>query len=216
MLSLMYRQFPLDHSEYKTAPQAHVTRSTAAPRIRAPQSMHATMTRNHRTLIVIAAVLAGLALVLVLSAHRENSVQNLQPSLAGPALISNGPTLASAGSRWVSTECRVQVELTSDHGFWSIVDDGGSRSSVTGEWAPGHDSKTIIAHPGSDPGRLWVSVIRKIDGSTSARTFTAHITVETQSTTKELGSCTFALMQHGLGSAARQQDRKAAAPSSGD
>ena len=162
-----------------------------------------------------AAGLLALAVVLTLSACRDSGDKSNPSSAAVLDLISNGSTLPLAESRWVSTECRLEVELTRDHGFWSIVDDSGKRSSIRGRWTEGKDPHSVTIAPGPDVGGFWVSAISKIDGSISARTFTAQIAIKTRSTTKDLGSCTFALMQHGLAPAVGQVKQNAA-PLPGD
>jgi hypothetical protein len=173
------------------------------------------MTATRKLTFFSAAALVALAVVLIASAYRRAGEEPLSAAPAVPTAISNGSTLASADSRWVSTDCRVQVELTADHGFWSVVDDAGKRFSGRGRWAANDDPHTVIARPGSDVEALSVSAITKIDGSTSAQTFTAHVTLNGPSATKELGSCAFALVRHGLAPTAGQGD-ESTAPLTGD
>jgi hypothetical protein len=122
------------------------------------------------------------------------------PPTTGPDAILNGATLATATSHWVSAPCNVQVELTSDYGFWSIViDNSGTKSSGSFTWAVGPDPNSVTVGPGSGLGGFfWVSALKNITGSTSSQMFTANVTVETQSTPQSLGSCTFTLMQGNL------------------
>jgi hypothetical protein len=84
----------------------------------------------------------------------------------GPSAILNGATLATATSHWVSAQCNVQVELTSDYGFWSIVvDTSGTKSSGSQTWAVGPDPNSVTVGPGSGLGRFfWVSALRNITG----------------------------------------------------
>lgn len=125
---------------------------------------------------------------------------NTPPPATGPDAILNGGTLATATSHWVSTQCNVQVELTSDYGFWSIVvDNSGTKSSGSFTWAIGPDPNSVTVGPGSGlAGFFWVSALKDITGSTVSQTFSASVTVESQSTPQSLGSCTFALTQGNL------------------
>lgn len=125
---------------------------------------------------------------------------NPLPTAAGPNAILNGATLATATSHWVSAKCGVQVELSSDNGFYSIVlDNSGKASSGPEKWAIGPDSDSVTVGPGTGLGGFyWVSALKNITGSTSSQTFTANVTVETGSTNQSLGSCTFASAQHNL------------------
>jgi hypothetical protein len=118
-----------------------------------------------------------------------------QPPQTGPNAILNGPALATAASHWTSAKCNVQVELTSDSGFYSIVvDAGGKTSSGPEKWAIGPDSSSVIVGPGSGLGGFfWVSELRSIAGSSSSQIFTANVIV--QPNTQILGSCPFALVQ---------------------
>jgi len=123
------------------------------------------------------------------------------PLQQGPDAVLNGSTLAAAASHWVSTQCNVQVELTSDFGFWSVVtNSAGTTTSGSETWAAVPDSNSLTAGPGfgGETGAFWVSGLGNITGSTSSQTFTATVTVETGSTHQNLGSCTFALTQHTL------------------
>jgi len=125
---------------------------------------------------------------------------NTPPPATGPNAITNGDTLAVATSHWVSAQCNVQVELTSDYGFYSIVvDNSGTKSSGSFTWAIGPDATSVTVGPGSGLGGFfWVSALKDITGSTASQMFSASVTVETQSTPQSLGSCTFTLMQGNL------------------
>jgi len=122
------------------------------------------------------------------------------PPATGPTAILNGATLATAATHWVSAQCNVQVELTTDYGFWSIVvDSSGTKSSGSETWAVGPDPNSVTVGPGSgQAGFFWVSALKNITGSTASQIFTASVTVETQSTPQSLGSCSFALVQGNL------------------
>ncbi len=116
---------------------------------------------------------------------------------AGPNAILNGAALASATSHWTSAKCGVQVELTSDNGFYSVVvDSSGKTSSGTEKWAVGPDPNSVTVGPGNGLGGFfWVSALKTITGSTTSQTFSANVSVETGSTIQSLGVCTFVLVQ---------------------
>jgi hypothetical protein len=119
----------------------------------------------------------------------------------GPNAILNGTNHTTATSHWVSSQCKVQVELTTDYGFWSIVvDTSGTTSSGSETWAVGPDPNSITVGPGSGVGGFfWVSALTNITGSTSSQMFTAGVTVDDSSNTHQnLGNCTFALQQGNL------------------
>ena len=118
-----------------------------------------------------------------------------QAPQTGPNAISNGSGLASAKSHWRSTNCTVQVELTSDHGFYSVVvDRSGKTSSGGGLWAAGPDANSLTTDLGSGLGGfLWVSALRTITGSTASQAFTANVIVQPNSQT--LSNCAFVLVQ---------------------
>src|ERR1035437_6143663 len=89
----------------------------------------------------------------------------------GPNAILNGATLATGTSHWASTQCHVQVQLTSDHGFWSIVvDNTGKTSSGNFLWAVGPNPNSVTVKGGSGLGGfLWVAALGNITGSTSSQ-----------------------------------------------
>jgi hypothetical protein len=122
-------------------------------------------------------------------------------SPTGPNAVLNGGNLATATSHWVSSPCHVQVELTSDYGFWSIVvDTSGTTSSGSETWAVGPDPNSVTVGPGSGLGGFfWVSALTNITGSTSSQIFTASVTIDDSSSTHQsLGNCTFALQKGNL------------------
>lgn len=114
---------------------------------------------------------------------------------AGPSAIVNGTSLAFAKSHWKSTNCSVQVELSSDYGFYSVVvAKTGTTTSITGHWATGPDANSLTTDISSGlAGSLWVSTLKTITGSTVSQTFTANVTV--QPNTQALGNCIFVLVQ---------------------
>jgi hypothetical protein len=120
-----------------------------------------------------------------------------QSPQTGPNAILNGVALASATSHWTSAKCNVQVELTSDYGFYSVVvNSSGTRSSSPEKWAVGPDPNSVMVGPGDTlVGFFWVSALKTITGSTTAQTFSANVSVETGDTAQSLGSCTFVLVQ---------------------
>lgn len=141
-----------------------------------------------------------LGLGLCLSGCGGGSMSGPPPLQAGPNAIWNGAALAAASSHWASTQCRVQVEVTSDFGFWSVVvDNSGTTYSASGKWAVGPDSNSLTTNLGTGlVGFYWVSALKNIAGSTSSQAFTADVIVETGSTPQNLGTCTFVLTQKGL------------------
>jgi hypothetical protein len=119
----------------------------------------------------------------------------------GPNGILNGASLAAATTHWTATRCGVQVELTTDHGFYSIVvDNKGTTSAGTEQWALGPDPTSIQAGPGTGlAGFFWVSSLGTITGSFASQTFTASVVVKSGSgTSQSLGSCSFTLAQGNL------------------
>jgi hypothetical protein len=145
---------------------------------------------------------ALLVVASLMSACENNSSSNTSTSgTTGPDAILNGSSLSSATSHWVGASCKVQVELTSDKGFWSIVVDTSGTTSSGGEmWAVGPNANSVTVGPGSgQSGFFWVSALTNISGSTSSQTFTAGVTVDNStSTTQNLGTCTFTLQQGSL------------------
>jgi hypothetical protein len=142
-------------------------------------------------------------LALTLAGCGGGSGASIATPQTGVNAILNGATLATATSHWASTACRVQVELTSDNGFWSVVvDSSGTTTSAQETWttAAGSDGTTVTIGPGLGLATAsWVSYLTGISGSTSSQTFTANVTVrDGTSATYPLGSCTFALIQKGL------------------
>lgn len=125
------------------------------------------------------------------------SASGSQPPQTGPNAILNGAALSSATSHWSSARCGVQVELTSDYGFYSVVvDSSGKTSSSPEKWAVGPDPNSVMVGPGDTLGGFfWVSALKTITGSTTAQTFSANVSVETGSTSQSLGICTFVLVQ---------------------
>ena len=148
----------------------------------------------HTMLLLRSAVLLALGLLLSACGGGDGFVHILP---TGPNAVLNGDTLATATSHWVSSQCTVQVELTSDHSFWSIVvDTSGTTSSGSETWAIGPDPLSVTVGPGSGvAGFFWVSALTNINGSTASQTFTAGVTVKSSNTPQNLGNCTFALQQ---------------------
>ena len=69
----------------------------------------------------------------------------------GPNAILNGATGATSTSHWASTQCRVQVQLTGDHGFWTIVlDNTGRTSSGNFSWSVGPNPNSVTVNGRSD------------------------------------------------------------------
>lgn len=121
-----------------------------------------------------------------------------QSQQSGPGAVVNGASLATAKSHWRGTNCGIQVELSSDYGFDSVVvDTSGKTSAGNGHWAVGPDAKSLTTDLGSGlVGFLWVSSLRTITGSTASQGFTANVVVGPNSQT--LVGCNFMLVQGGL------------------
>lgn len=142
--------------------------------------------------------LLGLGIFLFACGGGGHGTIGSQSPQAGPNAILNGATLASATSHWTAAKCGVQVELTSDFGFYSVVvNSSGTTSSGPEKWALGPDSSSVTVGPGDGGlgGFFWVSALKTITGSSTAQTFSANVSVETGSTVQSLGSCTFVLVQ---------------------
>jgi hypothetical protein len=146
--------------------------------------------------LLCAAALLGLAL---LSSCGGGSDQTNAAPTAGPEAILNGATLAGATSHWVSSGCAVQVELTSDYGFYSMVTStSGTTTAASETWAVGPDSDSVTVGPApSLKGAFSVSNLGEITRLTST-TFSATVTVVSVATHQSLGSCTFTLAQQNL------------------
>jgi len=121
-----------------------------------------------------------------------------QAPQTGPTAILNGDSLSFATSHWRSTNCSVQVELTGDYGFRSVVvDRTGTTSSAVGRWAPTPDGNSLTTNLGSGlQGFLWVSELITITGSTGSEAFTTNVIV--QPNTQTLIDCAFVLVQGAL------------------
>jgi hypothetical protein len=145
---------------------------------------------------------ALLWLGLVLSACGGGSGgKNMVVPQTGPDAILNGAALATATSHWVSTNCSVQAELTSNSGFYSVVvDSAGTTSSGPETWAVGPNANSVTVGPGLGGlvGFFWISALDNITGSTTSQAFTATVVVQTGSTSQTLGNCSFVLKQGGL------------------
>lgn len=152
---------------------------------------------SHKLPLLRAAVLLGLGLFLS-SCGGGSDQSNVTPT-AGPDAILNGGTLATATSHWVASGCAVQVELTSDYGFYSIVTStSGTTTAESETWAVGPDANSVTVGPGtSQKGAFSVSNLGEIARSTST-TFTANVTVVSLGTHQSLGTCTFTLTQQNL------------------
>jgi hypothetical protein len=133
---------------------------------------------------------------LLFSACGGSSGSGTSSTSTGPDGILNGATLAASTSHWVSTQCHVQAELSSDNGFWSVVVNSvGTTYSGSEKWTLGPNPNSVTVGPGFGgvQGALWISALGDITGSVSSEAFTANVTVETGSTSQSLGGCTFVL-----------------------
>lgn len=122
-------------------------------------------------------------------------------SQSGPYAVSNGATAGAATTHWTAPECGLQIALTNDYGFYSIVvDTSGHTSSGPETWALGTNANSITVGPGVGGlgGFFWVSALGNIAGSTASQSFSASVTVETGSTHQSLGTCTFTLAKRNI------------------
>ena len=154
--------------------------------------------KNWPAILLIAEMLAVGSLLSACGGGGNGSTGSIGGNKAqtGPYGILNGTSLTSATSHWVSTTCHVQVELTSDKGAYTIVVDRTGRTSAgTATWTIVSDptSVGIISGGGGLGGFYWVSGLTQITGSVASQSFTAGVSVTTNSTSQSLGTCTFAL-----------------------
>lgn len=146
----------------------------------------------------LAALLTSGLLLAACGSYNGNSTTT---GSSGPTAILNGATLATANTHWVSQACNVQVELTADGGFWSIVADiSGTTTSMNNTWTIGSTPNNITIGPGSGEASFtWVSSLTNISGSTSSKSFSAGVTTLSGSDIQSnLGSCEFTLSNGGL------------------
>jgi hypothetical protein len=125
---------------------------------------------------------------------------SMPPQPTGVNAILNGSTLAKATSHWVSKSCAIQAELTSDHGFLSVVTNtSGDTTTASLTWTPSVSQNSVtVSSLGGEGGTFWITSMSGIGGSVASQQFTAAVTVETQDTPQNLGNCTFSLTQGGL------------------
>jgi hypothetical protein len=109
--------------------------------------------------------------------------------------ILNGQTHATATSHWVSTNCGVSVELTSDGNAWSVVHDtSGTTTSASGTWNAGPSAGSITVNAGNALG-FSISSLTNIQGTTASLAFSADVTVvDTGATHQDLHTCSFSLL----------------------
>jgi hypothetical protein len=116
--------------------------------------------------------------------------------------VQNGSSLASASSHWVSKSCALQAEIASNDGFLSIVTDtAGDTTTASLTWAAGTNGNSLTvtgSTPGGLQGAFWIASMTSISGSVASQQFTADVTVQTQDTPQNLGTCSFVLTQGGL------------------
>src|ERR1700733_895431 len=109
--------------------------------------------------------------------------------------ILNGQTHATASSHWVSTNCGVSVELTSDGSAFSVVHDTlGNVTSASGTWTAGPSAGSITVNAGNALG-FSISSLTSIQGTTISGVFSADATVVDRSgTSQDLHTCSFNLL----------------------
>jgi hypothetical protein len=109
--------------------------------------------------------------------------------------ILNGQTHATASSHWVSTNCGVSVELTSDGNAFSVVHDTlGNVTSASGTWTAGPSAGSITVNAGNALG-FSISSLTSIQGTTTSGVFSADVTVVDRSgTSQDLHTCSFSLL----------------------
>ena len=141
---------------------------------------------------IAAVILVGLLLVTPMMTGCGNSGQKLTQ---GPNAVLNGGSIASATSHWVAQACGVQVEITSDGGFYSVVTDTSNTTwSGVGTWTASGANGLVTSGFGAE-GFFWVAELANISGSTSSGAFAAVTTVDGTGTQQTLGNCMFALQQ---------------------
>jgi hypothetical protein len=143
---------------------------------------------NHPTQIIVAMIVA-----MSLSMVSCGGGQTAPPP--GSQGILNGQTHATATSHWVSTNCGVSVELTSDGNAWSVVHDtGGNVTSASGTWTAGPSAGSITINAGNPLG-FSISSLASIQGTTTSGVFSADVTVVDKSgNNQDLHTCSFSLL----------------------
>ena len=138
-----------------------------------------------------------LSLGLLLSGCGGGSTQTSQSAVDG---IVNGGTLATASSHWTGKTCALQGELTSDHGFLSLVTDTSGNTTVAElTWTAAANGDSVTVSPLNSGGMgAAITAISGISGSVASQQFTAGVIVKSGSTPQNLGSCSFALTKGGL------------------
>jgi hypothetical protein len=142
---------------------------------------------NRPTHIIIAMIVVTLSMVSC------GGGQTAPPP--GSQGILNGQTHAAATSHWVSTNCNVSVELTSDGNAWSVVrDTSGTTTSASGTWTAGPSAGSITINAANALG-FSISSLTNIQGTTASGTFSADVTVVDNSNThQDLRTCSFSLL----------------------
>lgn len=109
--------------------------------------------------------------------------------------ILNGQTHATASSHWVSTNCGVSVELTSDGNAFSVVHDtSGNVTSASGTWTAGPSAGSITVNAGNALG-FSISSLTSIQGTTTSGVFSADVPVVDRSgNSQDLHTCSFSLL----------------------
>lgn len=145
---------------------------------------------NNPTQIIVAMILA-----MSVSMVSCGGGQTAPPP--GSQGILNGQTHATATSHWVSTNCGVSVELTSDGNAFSVVHDtSGNTYSSSGTWTAGPSAGSIAVSAGSGlTPFLSISSLSSIQGTTVSGLFSADVTVvDSGGTHQDLHTCSFSLL----------------------
>jgi hypothetical protein len=100
----------------------------------------------------------------------------MQPqNTVGPAAILNGSTFAAVNTHWESATCGVQIELSGDGNFRSLVGDiSGDKFGSNGTWTASGTSSAVM----SGTGIAWVSALTDINGATASGKFNSGVSVQ--------------------------------------
>lgn len=101
----------------------------------------------------------------------------MQPpqNTVGPTAVLNGSTFPAVNTHWESATCGVQIELSGDGNFRSLVGDiSGDKFGSDGTWMASGTSSAVM----SGTGIAWISALTNIKGSTASGKFNSGVSVE--------------------------------------